>query len=334
MVYELLGITLALAALLTLNAVVTLAASALWRFFLARRTLRWPAAARANLVFALRALPLLTASACVVALLIPAYVIHEPRHTDEEISTTLIALAALSAVGIALAVVRGVSAWAATRRLVRDWLRHAEPVALPGVGVPAYVLRHTFPLIAVVGVFRPRLFVAAQVFDALGREELAAAIAHEAGHLRARDNLKRAALRVCRDSLSIFPSGRVLDRAWARAAEMAADECAARSGGRVALDLAAALIKIARLVPPQGRPAIPAGAYINGAGGDGVEARVRRLLQLAAARDGETRAGEFALRWVAFSSASALLAAVLVPLATPDAYEAIHAVIEHVVATL
>jgi Zn-dependent protease with chaperone function len=334
MVYELLGISLALAALLTLNAVVTLATSALWRLCLARRTLGWPSHARANLLFALRALPLLTASACVLALLLPAYVIHEPRHTDEEVSSTLFTLATLSAVGIALAVVRGVRAWAATRRLVGDWLRHAEPAELPNINVPAYVLRHSFPLIAVVGVFRPRLFVASQVLEALGREELAAAVAHEVGHLRARDNLKRAALRVCRDALSIFPSGRLLDRAWAQAAEMAADEYAARSGGRVALDLAAALIKIARLVPPDGRPAIPAGAYINGAGGEGVEARVRRLLQLAAARAGDARAGDFTMRWLTLSSASALLATVFVPAVTPDTYEAIHAVIEHIVAVL
>ncbi|HEX5706283.1 MAG TPA: M48 family metalloprotease [Pyrinomonadaceae bacterium] len=334
MVYELLGISLALAALLTLNAVVTLGASALWRLTLARRTLGWPSPARANLVFALRTFPLLTASACVLTLLIPAYVIHEPRHTTEEIGPTLVALASLSAVGLALALFRGLSAWVATRRLVGDWMRHAEPADLPDAGVPAYLLRHSFPLIAVVGVFRPRLFVASQVIDALSRDELSAAIAHETGHLRAHDNLKRATLRVCRDVLSIFPSGRLLDRTWAQSAEMAADESAARSGGRAALDLAAALIKIARLVPPDGRPAIPAGAYINGAGADGVEGRVRRLLQLAAAHSAESRGEDFTLRWLALSSASTLLAVVSVPTLSPGTLRAIHEVIEHIVAIL
>lgn len=334
MVYELLGITLALAALLTLNAVVTLGAAALWRFALARRTLGWPSPARANLIFALRALPPLTASACVLTLLLPAYVVHEPRHTNEEISSTLIVLASLSAVGIALACVRGLSTWAATRRLVGDWMRHAEPVVLPNSDVPSYALSHRFPLIAVVGVFRPRLFVASQVLDALTPEELAAAIAHECGHMRARDNLKRAALRACRDVLSIVPCGRLLDRAWAQAAETGADEYATRAGRRAALDLAAALIKIARLVPAGARPAIPAGAYINGAGDAGVEARVRRLLQLAASGDADERGEVFRLRWLTLSSVSVLMTAAAVPAARPATLESIHAAIEHVVAVL
>ncbi len=334
MVYELLGISLALAALLTLNALVTLGAAALWRLVLARRTLGWHSPARANLIFALRAFPPLTASACVLTLLLPAYVVHEPRHTTEEIGPTLTILALVSAVGIALAFVRGLSAWVATRRLVGDWLRHAEPIALPNVDVPSYALRHSFPLIAVVGVFRPRLFVASQVLSALTKAELAAAIAHERGHLSARDNLKRASLRACRDVLSIVPCGRLLDRAWAQSAEAGADEYAARAGRHVALDLAAALIKIARLVPAEGRPAIPAGAYINGAGEAGVEARVRRLLQLAAAREVDNQAEAFTLLWLTVSCVCVLLAAAVIPAFHPDTLETIHAFIEHVVAVL
>lgn len=334
MVYELLGISLALAALLTLNALVTLGASALWRWLLARRTLCWPAEARANLIFALRALPLMAASGCVLFLLIPAYVIHEPRHTNEEIGPTLTLLASASAIGISLAIVRGLSAWLATRRLVGDWMRHAESVVLPNAGVPSYVLRHKFPLVAVIGIFRPRLFVASKVLETLSPEELAAAVAHEGGHLRAQDNLKRAALRVCHDVLSIVPCGRLLDRAWSQATEAAADEHASRAGGRVALDLASALIKIARLVPAGGRPAIPAGAFINGADEEGVEARVRRLLQLATSDVSAGRVEVFSLNWLAYSSLSAFLALVLFAAVSADTFEMIHAIIEHVVAVL
>src|SRR5262249_56091405 len=91
-------------------------------------------------------------------------------------------------------------------------------------------------------------------FQSLTREEMAAAIADEGGHLAARDNLKRAALRACRDALAIFPCGASLDRAWAEASEAAADEHAARGESAVALDLASALIKIARLVPEGVKP--------------------------------------------------------------------------------
>src|SRR5438093_1171007 len=77
---------------------------------------------------------------------------------------------------------------------------------------------------------RPRLFVAQQLCDALSPVELSAALAHERGHLAARDNLKRALLRACRDVLTIVPAGRTLDRAWAESAEAAADEHAAGAG--------------------------------------------------------------------------------------------------------
>src|SRR5919202_1119057 len=110
-----------------------------------------------------------------------------------------------------------------------------------------------------VGTLRPRLFIAQQLFAALTEAELRAALAHECGHLATRDNLKRAVLRACRDVLTIVPAGRTLDRAWDESTEAAADEHAARDGGAAAaLDLAAALVKIARLAPPGMRPTLPA----------------------------------------------------------------------------
>jgi hypothetical protein len=140
-----------------------------------------------------------------------------------------------------------------------------------------------FPVIAVAGTLRPRLFVAEKICAALSDAELRAALAHECGHLAAHDNLKRALLRACRDVLSIVPVGRALDRAWAESTEVAADEHAARTGGPwAALDLAAALIKIARLVPAGTRPAMPVGAYLLEAPDEGhIARRVRRLTQLA-----------------------------------------------------
>jgi hypothetical protein len=77
-----------------------------------------------------------------------------------------------------------------------------------------------------------------------------------------RDNLKRALMRACRDVLVIVPCGRILDRDWSEVAEAAADEHAARAGATVALDLASALIKIARLIPEGVKPTMPAGAFL------------------------------------------------------------------------
>ena len=63
-------------------------------------------------------------------------------------------------------------------------------IELESIAVPTFVLNHSFPFIAVVGAFRPRLFIANHVIDSLSEEELAAAIAHEYGHLAARRQLQ------------------------------------------------------------------------------------------------------------------------------------------------
>src|SRR5215475_8098332 len=265
--FELLGICLALAALLTLNALAATLASALWGA-LGRRLEGRPAAARARLIFALRVFPPFIAAVGVGALLLPAYIAHEPRRAVEPVGLKLGVLAVVSAAGLLLALWRGVAAWIATRSLVKDWLRLAEPVSFDQIRIPAYRLRHQFPVVAIVGVIRPKLFIADHLYQSLTRQEFAAAIAHESGHLAARDNLKRALLRACRDALSIIPSGARLDRAWAEASEAAADEHAARGGGNVALDLASTLVKIARLVPEGVNPAMPAGALLIGDSAD------------------------------------------------------------------
>ncbi len=233
---------------------------------------------------------------------------------------------------------RGLAAWLTTRRLVADWLAHAEPVHLPGIDVPAYRVAHPFPVIAVVGLLRPRLFIAHQLFDALDEAELLAALAHERGHLAARDNLKRAILRACRDVLTICPAGRTLDRAWSESAEGAADEHAACDSADTgaALDLAAALVKIARLVPQGARPTMPAGAYLISELADGSIAwRVRRLTQLADGRIAPRPARVYAYGEWLWAGASMLLLTLSL-LAATDAriLATTHTALEYVVSAL
>lgn len=291
--YEWLGICLALSALFSLNAVMSTLAAMVWRL-LQSRVHQWPASVRAQWLFALRIFPGLLSFICVAGLLIPAYVEHEPRQEVEKVTLKLVTLAAISAAGLLFAVWRGVAAWLATRNLINHWLVNSEPIPANQLGttltsqIPVYRLRHQFPVIAVIGTFRPRLFIADYLFDSLTSEELAAAIAHECGHLMARDTLKRSVLRICRDVLTIVPCGRSLDRDWSAASEEAADEFAARHNGRLALDLAAALVKIARLVPKGGSPFLSAettGALLIGQNLNGLARRITRLTELASALD-------------------------------------------------
>jgi len=329
--FELLGICLALAALLATGALAASLASALWRIFRSRAQ-NWPAEAQARLIFALRVFPSIIAVVCVGALLAPAYIAYEPRHAVEPVSLKLGLLAAVSAGGLLLALWRGAAAWVATRKLTKNWLREAEPVRFDQIPIPAYRFRHQFPVIAIVGAIRPKLFIADHLFQSLTREELNAAIAHESGHLAARDNLKRVALRVCRDALVIIPSGASLDRAWAEASEASADEHAARGGGDVALDLASTLIKIARLVPEGAKPAMPAGALLIGDYTDGIAQRVRRLTRLATPDNLSPIGRTFKVwPWICFA---AILISAILSATNPSTLLAIHNLIEMVVSKL
>jgi Zn-dependent protease with chaperone function len=279
-VYALLCICLTLSALLALNALASALAGVVWRA-LAPRVQGWGAGGRARLLFALRVSPPATAAALAFVLIVPAYLLYEPRESGEGVSVKLLLLACVSAAGVLLAAWRVARTWLATRRLVRDWMRHAEPFEVEGARLPTFRIRHSFPVIAVIGVLRPRLFVASKVFDALTAEELAAALAHERGHVEGRDNLKRALLQAGEDALLHAPLGRSLRREWQRESEMAADEFAATAGPAAALDLASAIVTISKLVPRGARPALPAGAHLLGDGEDGTSRRVRNLLRLA-----------------------------------------------------
>ena len=284
--YELLGLCLALACLLAFNTVASLATALLWRG-LAPALSDWPAAARARLLFMLRILPVVLALMLVGLVLLPAYIANEPRHSVEAVSFKLACLALLSGAGLCLAMWRGAATWLATRRLTRNWLDHAEALPEQAFGLPVYRIKHPFPVLALVGVWRPRLFIAEKLLAALSPEELQAALAHESGHLAARDNSKRAWLRACRDVLTLVPCGRSLDRAWDAATEEAADEYATRLNPACTLELASALVKIARLAEPGMKPARqllqPISASFIGYEAGTVAARVKRLLQLSEA---------------------------------------------------
>jgi Zn-dependent protease with chaperone function len=277
--YFLLGICLLLVLFLALNISASLAVAALWRVirkFVQSR----PAHKRARIIFALRIFPVAGALVFIFAFLLPSYFLFEPVASGETVGLKLIFVASLSAIGIVAAFYRVFKTWLNTVRLIQDWDRHSQPVKVGNSKVPVYRIEHPFPVISLVGIFRPRIFISSQIFDLLSDQEMTAAMAHEYGHLKNHDNLKRWLLRVGQDLL-IFPIGKKLDRIWAETAETVADEYAAAvSGNKAALDLAAALIKIARIVPPGGSPAMPAGAFLIEEHRVDITFRVRNLLQI------------------------------------------------------
>lgn len=332
--FELLGLSLLLAALLTFNSLASLIMVGLWRVA-GRATDSWTAASRARLLFSLRTLPALLAFLSVALLVIPAYLIHEPRHAAEPVSFKLGLLAFLSATGIAVSIYRSIATRRATANLTSDWLKQGKPIQIAGIDIDAYQIEHTFPLIAIVGFLRPRLFIARQVLEILTPEEISAAVAHENGHLAARDNLKRGLLRACRDALLIIPSGRLLDKAWSEASEEAADENAARQGNGVALDLASALVKIARIIPLGARPTMPAGVFLLGDDETkGIKSRVRRLIALAATGCRPGSRYPALTKLVVWGPANMLFVSLAVAATNPYLLSRVHHLIEHAVFAL
>jgi len=278
--YFLLGICLALAFFITLNLLGSVLVSILWRG-ISKPVKDMSSRKQEQIIFTLRVFPIVAAAVFVGAFVLPAYLLFEPHSPKEVISLSLALISLVALLGIGIASFRVLRTWLVTRRLAENWIAHSETVTVENVNIPIYRIQHPFPVIAVVGMLRPRLFVATQIFDSLSADEFRAAIAHEYGHLKAHDNFKRAFLRVCRDML-IFPLGRELDRAWADNMESAADEYAAQVGGNsMALNLAETLIKIARIAPANASPAMPLGSFLIETRHDLLRHRVRRLVKLS-----------------------------------------------------
>ena len=324
-----LGLSVLLVTLLVLNNVASLLGLLLWKIF-RRRIDRWSAHRAAQTLFFLRVLPAVLGVGTIVFLFAPAYLRHEPRVGHEDVSVKLGGLALLSTIVIIMTAVRSLATWGVTRRLTSQWLRYARPIKIKSVTVPAYVVDHPFPLIAVVGAFRPRLFIASQIFERLTPAELTAALEHENGHISARDNLKRIVVRGCRD-LSFFSLGRELDNAWLEASEVAADEFAVRQDRGISLDLASAIVKIARMIPSGARPALTAGAFLAGEeSAKGFSARVRRLVHVSSVVQPEP-ASPFVHSNLSLMIPATLVLMLFFIAGEAQVLSAIHGVIEHTV---
>jgi Zn-dependent protease with chaperone function len=271
----LLAAALALATVATAAALGSLLAALGLRLLGAGPVLRLGARTRASLLAQFRLAPaiLLLPVAAVVQV---AFWRFEPAHGGERVGPLLSFLAGAGVLLVVGSSVRWLGALRATRRLRRHWRAAGRRVEVPGWPGHAYRVEADFPVVAVVGMWRPELFVASRVAAACTPGEIAVVAAHERAHVAARDNLLRAAFAVTPLPESLAAP---LERAWAAAAEEAAD-LAARAGGS-GVTLASALLKVAGLaMPPMPPQAVLASALI---GAGGLEPRVRRLLAPAPA---------------------------------------------------
>lgn len=302
-------------------AAIASGAAALLHATLARRLERVSASGRASAYLWLRLAPTAVGFLFAGLFFVPAFVLFEPRDSGEQITAAVIGVTLLAALPLLRGTRTAVSAWRSTRTRVAGWLDEAQPLRMRDpVSLPAFVVRAPFPVVAVVGVLRPFLVVSRAVLDACSGDELAAILAHEATHVARRDNFKRLLMRTAPDLLARTAAGRDLELKWQQASEEVADDGA---GSRRSLDLAAALVKVARLA--QGHPAPPAMMAAFCRGGD-IARRVSRLTAERPPHRPERNGG----RWLAGLALTATVALALASGALPK----VHAITELVVALL
>jgi peptidase M48-like protein len=297
------GLTLALAWFLVINAALCLLVAIGVRILLSGRSPR-----STTFWYALRLMPAFVSFAFVAGLFVPSYWRFEPREAIEGFDVTLTACAAAAALMLAVGFARGLRACRDAARRTREWIRAGRAVRLDGVTIPAFIVDAGAPLMVLTGIFRSRIFVSRQLLDALTPAELKATIDHEMSHSQARDNLKRLAMRLAPDFLSSTAIAAGLERRWASAAEHAADRAAAGDDPAARCELAAALVKVAKLMP---QPAMPLEPISTLVGGGDLASRVERLLDAPVAA--RSRHARFA-GWTAIVFAAAIVLVTYAPL--------------------
>ncbi len=263
MIFVLRAIMVSLAFFAILYSFLSLLVMILWSGLRLCRAQRHLAA---RSLFAIRISPFVVSAAVSLFLVLPSFLMLERHSLDEDFGT--FGLGACALVIISAGIYRVLAAEARTRRVVTAFLK--TTIGLEETGnTPAVILSQSVTPLMLVGIRAPRVLISESACRLLSDDELRAAVRHETAHSLSRDNLKKAIL-----NCLPFPGMASVDEAWREASELSADDAAVST--RVeALDLAAALIKLARQFPCQAVPDLATG-LVNTAGS--VTTRVERLM--------------------------------------------------------
>jgi len=268
MSYDIRFVVVACAAFAVANLVCCALVPWLWR----RRSAS--SLVRAEELRHLRLLPAVV-SLLFTSLTVVSFSLFEPRG-HEPIGTVMIGLASIATAVAGGALVRLFYLMTSGHRAAHRLLAGAAPITVEGWPGQALVIDSAFPIVAIVGIWRPRLLIARSILTHCTPDELRAILAHEKAHVTRRDNLGRLLLAITPDVISWLPLSERIAAAWHDAAEESADESAEQLGARGRVLLAEALIRVAKLVPPGASPAaVPMSALYRG---ENIERRVRRLL--------------------------------------------------------
>ncbi|MFZ0637090.1 MAG: hypothetical protein WA755_15725 [Candidatus Acidiferrales bacterium] len=229
----------------------------------------------ARFLFILRVFPVCFALISVLGLCVPSFLLFEPQEYAERVSLFCTGAALL---GLAIWVI---SMFRSSYAVIRSVLyaRHAraagQTTCIPGQTSPVSVLPAGPPIFALAGIVSPRVVFSREVQLALSAQELDAALRHEGAHRISRDNLKRLFLLLAPEVMPFSRCFAALEHGWARLSEWAADDDATGGDPQVALSLAGALIRVARL---GAAPRLPLAALLVDE--SNLSARVNRLLRM------------------------------------------------------
>jgi len=257
----------------------------------------------ARALFMLRLFPVTFSIFAVTAVCIPSYLWLEPTSAQEQVGWMCWAAASLAVVLWLVSASRLLDATARSYRYLRRWRRQAVADRLPQATTPAWVIESDVPFLALAGIVRPRLIASRGLLRTLSSGQLSAALRHEEAHRTSHDNLKRLIMHGAPGILPFVSACTLLEQAWAKFAERAADDRAVSGDPARALLLAEALVRVARIAP---QSALVAPLLADASE---LHARVDRLLHPAPPRAAGKR-----LSLIASAALAVLTVVVLEPL--------------------
>jgi Zn-dependent protease with chaperone function len=290
-----------------------------------RRAMRFAETMRAQtaarFLFATRILPCALGIGAVLGLCVPSYLWFEPQAAPERVGVACMAMVVLGAASWLVSLARVSQAVVISERWRRIWKETGREDRLAGETAQAMVVEKEAPLLAMAGILRPRLIVSRGVLRALSADQLEVALQHENAHRVSRDNLKRLFLLMVPDAMPFVGGFGLLEEAWARFAEWAADDAAVQGDSNRAVTLATALLRVARMGSG------PRLSFLHTslvAGDLDLSARVERLLEF------ETAGAQQGARTRAFPLGASFGMAALIAtlLAVPALLSSVHRLLE------
>ena len=214
---------------------------------LIERLSRLSAGKRADAILFARSFPLGLAALLAVFVFLPAWLIQEPADTGETVSYALALGSALSLLPIFMGVRRGVRIFLKTRERLLHWRGRGRNTAFVHAPYEVLEVKGAELALCVGGYLKPTIYASTEVMNTLEPGEFEAALAHEVSHAATHDPLRLLWMGACPDFLQFLGLDERWRHAFSTACEFAADEGAIRGDREVALDLASALLKVARL---------------------------------------------------------------------------------------